>query len=183
MTLLGIFQRSRPTHCMSHIADCKISFCTAPQVEDAVDKAAKEELMKAPDEQRSSQAQASTSSRAGPDGDPRDAAGEVLLPAHSAATPPCGQLSFSQQASGYPGILQVTFGACIIVPAAAMCGQVQPAPCRSGRDPPGRAPCLEVRGVPVGCHCCRSLQRLQSGPAQALKSLVAASECSSAVQR
>lgn len=44
------------------------------RVEDAVDKAAKEELMKAPDEQRSSQAQASTSSRAGPDGDPRDAA-------------------------------------------------------------------------------------------------------------
>ena len=54
----------------------------------------------------------------------------------------------------------MTYGGCVIVPAAPRRGLLQPAPCRSGRDPPGWAPFLEVRGAPVGC---RALQRLKAG--------------------
>ena len=97
----GIFQSTRRADCMLTIANCKVSCRPGSQGGDAVDKAVKEEeLMEDLDEQRSSQAQASTSSRAGPGGGPGGAAGEVLVPAHSAATSPCGQISFSQRASG-----------------------------------------------------------------------------------
>ena len=98
---------------MSTIANCTVSSCPASQVEDAVDKAVKEELTKDLDEQRSSQAQASTSSRAGPGGDPRDAAGKVLVLAHSDATSPCGQTSSSQQGSGCSGMLQGAASLCL----------------------------------------------------------------------
>ena len=64
---------------MPTTANCKGSSCRTYQVEDAVDKAAKEELVKDLDEQRSSQAQASTSSRAVPCGGPGKAAGEMLM--------------------------------------------------------------------------------------------------------
>ena len=118
----GILQCSRPAHCMSTIANCKFSSCPVSQVEDAVDKAVEEELTKDLDVQRSSQAQASTSSRAGPGGGPRDAAGEVLVPAHSVATSHSGRRPAGQRVLwDAPGDRH---GGCIIVPAAARRGLV-----------------------------------------------------------